>query len=192
MDYDKQVLDEFMNVLETYHPTILDMAKKNPTAKGTTLQIILKLTLEDYKFAKLLFPARDSNFLGLRSTDTTYAEIYNEINRKLPDFDITYIILADRVINKFEPPRPLKLEIWLKRNDSKTPDPKDSILPDPKDSILPDPKDSITVTREDCNPFTILVNMKEKHGGKKKRSRKRRKSIKKKNYTKKRNTKKRR
>jgi len=169
MDYKQQDLVEFMNVLETYHPTILDMAKKNPTAKGTAFKIHLQLTLEDYKFVKLLFPEDGSNLLDLRSTDTTYAEIYNDINRKLPDFDITYIILADRVMHTIDPPQPLKLDIWLKKNDS----------------MLSDPN-SITVTRVDRNPFTILVKFNEKRGGKQKQSRKRRKSTKKNNYTKKR------
>uniref|UniRef100_A0A6C0KPI9 Uncharacterized protein n=1 Tax=viral metagenome TaxID=1070528 RepID=A0A6C0KPI9_9ZZZZ len=113
MKYDEQDLDEFINVLESYHPTIQDMAKEFPRDKDT-MSIIIQLKPKEYKFSTLLFPPHRANFLDLNSSDQTREEIYNRINRKLSYFDITHIFRHDSIA-------PVQLQIWLKKNDSKLP-----------------------------------------------------------------------
>jgi len=168
MKYREQDLNEFIDMLKLYKSSIQAKAKPNPLNQDIMRSQIMLTSVEHKKVADLLFPTVDSKLLGLEPSDSSRKDIYDTINRKLPDLDITDISIY-------------KMETFVLVIDTKK-----------KDSKLPDPK-IFTISRDDCNPFTISVKMPEKQGGKKKRYRKRRKSTKQKNYIKKKNyTKKRR
>ncbi len=171
MKYREQDLYEFIDMLKLFKSSIQAKAKPdliNQDIMHSRILISGSSHIEHQKFAHLLFPSDDSKLLGLKQSDSSRKDIYDTINRELPDLDITEITIYKR--------DPFSLVIDTEKKNSKLPDP-----------------NIFTISRDDCKPFTISVKMTGKQGGKKKRYRKRRKSTKQKNYIKKKNyTKKRR
>jgi hypothetical protein len=176
MEYDKQDLDEFINVLISYSVDIKSNTQPHPYKKNHTSSLIT-LKPDERRFEKLLFPDRDADLLGLTTKDKSLTGIYDYINSRFSGLDIDYID---------------NISVW---NRGLYAQPNESF----KISLTMRPKeidigglDNITIPRDDCKSFRTSVIMNEKKGGKK-RSRKRMKSTKKKRHIKKkRHTKKRR